>query len=103
MTSTITPFGAMRTHGAGTLRAAQAGEDVSLAGWIDTRRDHGGVVFLDLRDRSGLVQVVADPAIEATAEAHRLRPEWVVRITGTVAERPVGMVNDDLDTGAIEV
>nr|WP_238445704.1 aspartate--tRNA ligase [Salsipaludibacter albus] len=103
MTTTITPFGAMRSHGAGTLRSAHAGDEVSLAGWIDTRRDHGGVVFLDLRDRSGIVQVVADPSVEATAEAHRLRPEWVVRITGTVVERPEGMVNDDLDTGTVEV
>ncbi len=103
MSSTITPFGAMRTHGAGTLRADDAGEEVHLAGWIDTRRDHGGVVFLDLRDRSGLVQIVADPSVGATADAHRLRSEWVVRITGTVVARPDGMVNDELDTGAVEV
>ncbi len=103
MTSTISAHGAMRSHGAGLLRPEQAGEEVRLAGWIDTRRDHGGVVFLDLRDRSGLVQVVADPSLDATAEAHRLRSEWVVAITGTVAERPEGMVNDDLETGAVEV
>jgi aspartyl-tRNA synthetase len=100
----ITPFGAMRSHGTGTLRAEHAGETVTLAGWIDTRRDHGGVAFLDLRDRSGLVQVVADPeASEALEAAHRVRSEWVVRVTGTVRLRPEGMRNDKLETGAVEV
>ncbi len=76
---------------------------ITVAGWIDTRRDHGGIIFLDLRDRSGIVQVVADPAVEAVADAERVRSEWVVRIHGTVAARPDGMVNDDLATGAVEV
>jgi len=100
----ITAFGALRSHGAGTLRAADAGQTVTLAGWVATRRDHGGVAFLDLRDRSGVVQVVADPEVgEALAAAHRVRTEWVVRVIGTVRERPDGMVNPRLDTGAIEV
>ena len=100
----ITPYGAMRSHGAGTLRADHEGETVTVAGWIDTRRDHGGVAFLDLRDRSGIVQVVADPeASEALEAAHRVRPEWVIRVIGTVAARPEGMVNPRLDTGEIEV
>ncbi len=100
----ITPFGAMRSHGAGTLRADHEGETVTVAGWIDTRRDHGGVAFLDLRDRSGIVQVVADPeAGDALEAAHRVRPEWVIRVTGTVAARPEGMVNARLDTGEIEL
>jgi aspartyl-tRNA synthetase len=100
----ITPFGALRTHGAGTLRAEHDGETVTLAGWVDTRRDHGGVAFLDLRDRSGIVQVVADPeASEALEAAHRLRNEWVIRVTGTVRTRPEGMRNDRLATGDVEV
>ncbi|HKJ54883.1 MAG TPA: aspartate--tRNA ligase [Nitriliruptoraceae bacterium] len=103
MTSTITPFGAMRTHGAGTISLDDVGDEITVAGWVDTRRDHGGIIFLDLRDRSGIVQVVADPADEAVADAERVRSEWVVRIHGTVVARPDGMVNDDLPTGAIEV
>jgi aspartyl-tRNA synthetase len=109
----ITPFGAMRTHGAGTLRAEHAGETVTVAGWVDTRRDHGGVAFLDLRDRSGLLQVVADTgaaegggigqASDALEAAHRVRSEWVLRVTGTVRARPEGMVNDKLATGAVEL
>jgi aspartyl-tRNA synthetase len=100
----ITPFGALRTHGAGTLRAEHAGETVTVAGWVDTRRDHGGVAFLDLRDRSGLLQVVADPeAGEALEAAHRVRSEWVIRVTGTVRVRPEGMRNERLDTGEVEL
>ncbi len=100
----ITAFGALRTHGAGTLRATHADESVTVAGWVDTRRDHGGVAFLDLRDRSGVVQVVADPeASDALEAAHRVRPEWVVRVTGSVRARPDGMRNAALSTGDIEV
>jgi aspartyl-tRNA synthetase len=100
----ITAYGALRSHGAGTLRADHVGTTVTVAGWVQTRRDHGGVAFLDLRDRSGLVQVVADPeASEALEAAHRVRTEWVVRVTGTVRARPEGMVNDKLATGAVEV
>ena len=100
----ISQYGSLRTHGAGTLRAEHAGEQVTLAGWIATRRDHGGVAFIDLRDRTGIVQVVADPEhAEALAAAHDVRTEWVVRVTGAVKARPEGMVNDDLDTGAVEV
>jgi aspartyl-tRNA synthetase len=109
----ITPFGALRTHGAGTLRAEHAGQTVTIAGWVDTRRDHGGVAFLDLRDRSGLLQVVADPGVgggggigtgsDALEAAHRVRTEWVLKVTGTVRARPEGMVNDRLATGAVEL
>jgi aspartyl-tRNA synthetase len=100
----ISPYGSLRSHGAGTLRSDHDGETVTLAGWVDTRRDHGGVAFLDLRDRSGLVQVVADPeAGEALTAAHRVRSEWVVKVTGTVRRRPEGMVNPRLDTGEVEV
>jgi aspartyl-tRNA synthetase len=94
----------MRSHGAGTLRAEHAGTEVTLAGWVAVRRDHGGVVFLDLRDRSGLVQIVADPEhSDALEAAHGVRTEWVVRVIGEVRERPEGMRNDDLDTGGVEV
>jgi len=100
----ITDFGAMRTHGAGTMRAADDGQQVTVAGWVDTRRDHGGVAFLDLRDRTGIVQVVADPsASDALDAAHTVRSEWVVRVTGTVRRRPDGMVNDKLPTGEVEI
>ena len=101
---TMSPYGTLRTHGAGVLRPEHVGQEVRLAGWIDTRRDHGGVAFLDLRDRSGIVQVVADPdASEALDAAHRVRSEWVVRIVGTVRARPEGMVNPNLATGEVEV
>jgi aspartyl-tRNA synthetase len=100
----ITPYGALRSHGAGTLRPDHVGQPVTLAGWVATRRDHGGVAFLDLRDRSGVVQVVADPQASAALEAaHRVRTEWVVRVTGTVRDRPEGMINERLGTGAVEV
>ncbi len=100
----ISAFGALRTHGAGTLRTSHVGETVTVAGWVDTRRDHGGVAFLDLRDRSGILQVVADPAqSDALEAAHRVRSEWVLRITGEVRARPEGMVNERLDTGGVEL
>ena len=92
----------MRTHYAGSLRAGDAGTTVTLCGWVAHRRDHGGIVFVDVRDVTGLVQVVLDPAV-AGADAHRLRAEWVVRVTGEVRARPEGTVNDDLPTGAVEV
>ncbi|QBI21491.1 aspartate--tRNA ligase [Egibacter rhizosphaerae] len=101
------PFGRYRTHGAGTLRDEHDGETVTLAGWVDRRRDHGGVAFLDLRDASGIVQVVADAgegeAEEVLAAAHDVRGEWVVQVRGTVRRRPEGMANPELATGAVEV
>ena len=94
----------MRTHGAGTLRRDDDGTSVTLAGWVARRRDHGGVAFLDLRDRSGIVQVVADPeAGEALAAAHDVRSEYVIRVEGTVRVRPEGMTNETLETGEVEV
>ncbi len=89
----------IRTHEAGTLRGEQAGENVTLAGWVASRRDHGGVAFLDLRDASGVVQVVVrDPSV-----AHPLRDEYCIKVVGTVELRPEGNANPDLATGAIEV
>ncbi len=89
----------IRSHRAGELRAADAGSTVSLAGWVASRRDHGGVAFVDLRDASGRVQVVIkDPSV-----AHPLRDEFCIRVTGTVEKRPEGNENPDLATGDIEV
>ncbi len=93
----------MRTHTAGELRAGDIGTDVVVCGWVDARRDHGGVVFLDVRDHTGLTQVVVDPSTPAGADAHRLRAEYVVQVSGTVRGRPAGTVNPDLDTGEIEI
>ena len=93
MTRALAMATAMRTHTCGELRAADAGEEVTLCGWVAHRRDHGGVTFIDLRDRDGVVQVVFHPedAAEAHAAAQALRGEWVVRVTGAVRERPEGM------------
>jgi aspartyl-tRNA synthetase len=89
----------MRTHEAGTLRASDSGRNVTLAGWVARRRDHGGVVFIDLRDASGIVQVV----FRAEDVAHDLRAEFCVLVTGTVRQRPAGNENPELATGQIEV
>ena len=91
----------MRSHRAGDLRAGDIGESVAICGWVASRRDHGGKVFLDVRDVAGLVQVVVDPQTAGLEVAHRLRGEWVVRVVGDVAERPDGTVNDDLPTGRV--
>src|SRR5581483_559970 len=92
---------AMRTHYAGSLRASDEGAEVALCGWVAHRRDHGGVVFIDLRDREGIVQVVIDPAAPGCADARRLRSEYVVRVEGAVRRRPEGMVNPKEATGEI--
>ncbi|MBM3696545.1 MAG: aspartate--tRNA ligase, partial [Actinobacteria bacterium] len=97
--------GPLRTTGAGTLRPEHAGTEVRLAGWVKARRDHGGVVFVDLRDASGVVQVVVDPvsAPEAAAVAREVRDEYCVTLAGTVRLRPAGITNPELPTGDIEV
>tara|TARA_Y100000780_G_scaffold231442_1_gene256927 strand:+ start:30592 stop:32382 length:1791 start_codon:yes stop_codon:yes gene_type:complete len=92
-----------RTHTCGELRAENDGQEVVLMGWVDTRRDHGGLVFLDLRDRYGLTQVVLDPSKEATKSAKDFRSEYVIALKGVVRKRPDGMANKKLDTGDIEV
>ncbi len=92
-----------RTHTCGELRAADAGHAVILQGWVHRRRDLGGLIFLDLRDRSGLVQVVVDPESPAFSVGERLRPEFIVSVGGVVRERPEGQRSTKLETGALEV
>ncbi|GMA85164.1 hypothetical protein GCM10025868_04140 [Angustibacter aerolatus] len=93
----------LRTHEVGTLRADQAGQTVTLTGWVAARRDHGGVAFIDLRDASGQAQVVVRDEVLAQSGAHGLRNEFCVRITGEVGRRPEGNENPALPTGEIEV
>jgi len=93
----------MRSRYGGELRAGDVGETVTLCGWVANHRDHGGVVFVDLRDRSGLVQVVLDPDASTGADPHSIRSEYVLRVEGLVRERPAGTVNRDLPTGEVEV
>ncbi|MEZ5558913.1 MAG: aspartate--tRNA ligase [Pseudomonadales bacterium] len=94
----------MRSHYCGQLNASHVGEEVQLYGWVHRRRDHGGVIFLDVRDRTGIVQVVYDPDTEESfATADRVRNEYVLRMTGRVRPRPEGTVNPDMATGEIEV
>ena len=94
----------MRTHYCGLVNAAHLDQTVTLCGWAHRRRDHGGVIFIDLRDREGLVQVVCDPDRKETfATAERIRNEFVLKITGLVRRRPEGTVNPNLPSGEIEV
>jgi aspartyl-tRNA synthetase len=94
----------VRTHYCGELRAQQVGTSVTLCGWAHRRRDHGGVIFIDLRDREGLAQVVFDPdRPDAFGIADRVRSEFVLRVTGTVRRRPEGTANPNLPTGEVEV
>ncbi|WP_156745009.1 aspartate--tRNA ligase [Mycobacterium sp. E2238] len=92
----------LRSHAAGSLRSSDAGQQVTLAGWVARRRDHGGVIFIDLRDASGIAQVVFRNA-EVLAQAHRLRAEFCVAVTGVVEIRPEGNANPEIATGDIEV
>jgi aspartyl-tRNA synthetase len=92
-----------RTHTCGVLRAEDIGKEVRLSGWCHRIRDHGGVLFIDLRDHYGITQVVADPDSPAFKTAETLRSEWVVRIDGKVRRRPGGTENPELPTGAVEV
>jgi aspartyl-tRNA synthetase len=93
----------MRTRECGTLGIDDVGSSVTICGWVANHRDHGGVLFVDVRDASGLVQVVIDPESPGGAGVPRLRSEYVVRITGDVRARPVGTVNPELPTGQVEI
>ncbi len=95
----------MRTHYCGELRKKHIGETVTFYGWVDRRRDHGGVIFLDLRDRSGIVQIVSDPqrTPDSYTQAEALRNEYVVEITGRVTQRPEESLNPRLPTGEVEI
>lgn len=95
----------MHTHSCGELREEHIGSQVTLTGWVAKRRDHGGLIFVDLRDRDGTTQCTFDPDSSgaAFAEAERIRPEWAVKLTGLVRERPEGTENSAMKTGAVEV
>ena len=93
----------MREQYCGLVTAELLDQTITICGWVDRRRDHGGVIFLDMRDREGILQVVIDPDTpEAFATADRARPEWVLQITGRVRRRPEGTVNKDMTTGEVE-
>jgi aspartyl-tRNA synthetase len=95
----------MHTHTCGQLTTAAIGERVTLTGWVGHRRDHGGLIFVDLRDRTGVTQVVFDPEVigERFALGERMRPEWVILVRGTVRARPEGTANPAMPTGGVEV
>jgi len=95
----------IRTHIAGAITADAIGETVTVAGWVAKRRDHGGLIFIDLRDRSGIVQCTFDPDASGAAfvTAERVRPEWVVKLTGVVRRRPEGTENPNMPTGEVEI
>ena len=95
----------LKTTSCGSLRARNAGENVALAGWVNRRRDHGSLIFIDVRDRDGVTQVVFNPenAPDACETAQRLRSEWVIRVEGEVAPRPAGTANPNIPTGEIEL
>jgi len=94
----------MRSQTCGQVNATHVGDTVQLCGWVNKRRDHGGVIFVDLRDRDGLVQVVFDPDTpDVFALAEQLRNEFVIRLSGRVRPRPEGTVNPELSSGEIEV
>src|SRR5690606_14356304 len=94
----------MRTHYCGEVNEGLVGQEVSVAGWVHRRRDHGGVISVDLRDRDGLLQVVFDPDTkDVFAEAERVRGEWVLKVTGLVRPRPAGTANANLASGQVEL
>ena len=94
----------MRTHYCGELNSGHIDQEIELCGWVHRRRDHGGVIFLDLRDREGLAQIVFDPdRPEPFAIADSVRNEFVIKIAGKVRSRPEGTINSDLPTGEIEI
>ncbi|MBL7126174.1 MAG: aspartate--tRNA ligase, partial [Dehalococcoidales bacterium] len=95
----------LKSHSCGELKKEHVGQTVTLAGWVDRRRDHGGLIFIDLRDRQGVVQVAFNPEISKSCHevANQLRSEFVVRVSGEVARRPPGTENPKLPTGEVEI
>ena len=96
----------MHTHTCGELRADNIGETVTLTGWVWHRRDHGGLIFIDLRDRDGVTQVSFDPEHSGGTAFHAaedVRSEWPIKVTGVVRERPEGQDNEKMATGHVEV
>src|SRR2546429_226433 len=94
----------MRSHYCGHVNEKLTGQTVTVAGWVHRRRDHGGVIFVDLRDREGLLQVVFNPdRADIFKDAERLRSEFVIRVTGTVRERPGSTANTNLASGRVEL
>ena len=95
----------LRTKHCGDLTSQHIGQSVTIAGWVDSRRDHGGLIFIDLRDIKGLVQVVFNPEVTPTTHkfAETFRNEWVIQVSGTVQARPEGTENTELQTGQIEI
>jgi aspartyl-tRNA synthetase len=93
-----------RTNDCGSLRAESIGQEVLLMGWVNSRRDLGNLIFVDLRDREGIIQIVFDPGVEEVSHerAHILRNEWVIAVKGTVSRRLAGQENPNLPTGAIQ-
>src|SRR5512137_637435 len=94
----------LKIQNCGELRISDVGKSVTLGGWVQKRRDHGGLIFIDLRDRSGLVQVTADPTVGGAFQAaDKARNEFVLQVVGTIRPRPEGTVNPNLATGEVEV
>ena len=94
----------LKSHTCGELRIEQLGKTVTLAGWVNRRRDQGGIIFIDLRDRWGITQVTVNQGTaEAHANANKVRNEYVIQVTGVVSERPANTKNADLATGDIEI
>ena len=94
-----------RTHSCGALRIENEGESITLCGWVQNNRDHGGIIFIDIRDREGITQITFDPDVcgaDTHAQADRMRSEWVIQVTGEVRSRGDSK-NPNLDTGEIEV
>src|SRR5688572_7114757 len=98
--ATMHPY---RTHTCAALTTADVGNNVRLSGWVHRVRDHGGLLFIDLRDHYGLTQIVIDPASPAFKAAEKVRSEWVIRVDGKVQPRPAGTENNELLTGLIEI
>ena len=95
----------LRTHTCNELSSKNEEQKVTLTGWVHHRRDHGGIIFIDLRDHYGVTQITFDPEvnIEAHTKAEKVRSEWVLKVTGTVKNRGEGLQNKNLETGEIEI